>query len=104
MPPGCVISETRNPLASDDVTVLDLTRAALARIVHAVWVWAARRSTEVPAQQGKLGLATVQVVPAERHSVGEAYFVVDRLVLVMVSAWWPTRVVSRPGCWPTGQV
>ena len=53
---------------------------ALTRIVHAVWVWAARRSTEVPAQQGKLGLATVQVVPAERHSVGEAYFVVDRLV------------------------
>ncbi len=53
---------------------------AQARIVHGSWGWSARRSTEVPAQQGKLGLATVQVLQRGRHSVGEAYFVVIRVV------------------------
>ena len=38
------------------------------------------RCTEVPVQQGKLGLATVQDLLSGRHSVGEAYFVVGRLV------------------------
>lgn len=80
-------------------TVRDL--GALARIVHG---WAARRGperTEVPVQQGKLGIATSPVARVGRHSVGEDYFVV-RWSLLMVSVWWPMQGVWRPGCWLTG--
>jgi hypothetical protein len=36
-----------------------------------------RGNTEVPVLQGKLGIATSKGARAGRHSVGEAYFVVD---------------------------